>query len=153
MDGSAVHSRSIYQSTVTLRLAVIVSSFSIQFSSMFHTFGTHVLPMFVRRHMASGVAEQSHASCGIRAPIDDSLSTRPCPCPCLWPSPWAWLWICQRHADLRLALPLPSLPSPYADRRESRRGTLCHRQRRRRSLRRLFLDALLWLTQFLVPSQ
>ena len=148
MDASAVHSRSIYQSTVTLRLAVIVSSF---FHAVF--FDTHVLPMFVRRHMASGVAEQSHASCGIRAPIDDSLSTRPCPCPCLWPSPWAWLWICQRHADLRLALPLPSLPSPYADRRGSRRSTLCHRQRRRRSLRRLFLDALLCFPTFLAPSQ
>ena len=64
MDASAVHSRSIYQSTVTLRLAVIVSSF---FHAVF--FDTHVLPMFVRRHMASGVAEQSNASCGTRAPI------------------------------------------------------------------------------------
>ena len=64
MDGSAVHSRSIYQSTVTLRLAVIVSSF---FHAVF--FDTHVLPMFVRRHMASGVAEQSNASCGTRAQI------------------------------------------------------------------------------------
>jgi hypothetical protein len=64
MDASAVHSRSIYQSTVTLRLAVIVSSF---FHAVF--FDTHVLPMFVRRHMASGVAEQSNASCGTRAQI------------------------------------------------------------------------------------
>ena len=48
--------KSIAWGIVTLCLAMKVSCF---FHAVF--FNTHVLPMFVRQHMASGVAEQSHA--------------------------------------------------------------------------------------------
>ena len=136
----------ITKTNVTLCLAVKISCFSMQCCSIHMSFQCSSVGTWRRallnshtRRAASEHRSMTHLALALALALAFGLRLG--------------LGFCQRHADLRLALPLPSLPSPYADRRGLRRSTLCHRQRRRRSLRRLFLDALLWLTQFLVPSQ